>query len=122
MFTEINKSSTLEALSDLCSSLRTYTAGNLVIQNYYIKISAEFDKKLNETSFLHNLTSNEPVIIVFEYNLTDTKIFWRNSGTEMFTLEIEDDVGGILSLFCAEFIANEIKSGNSGKFIKVELL
>lgn len=105
-------SSTSEALSQIPN----HTSSNEDIIKIYKKIQSQFDINLNGLCFSRIfLNERRPVIILFEYNATDTKIFWRLSGNEFYVLEIHEDVEGILSLYCANFIANEMKNNNSGK-------
>ncbi|CAG9811245.1 unnamed protein product [Chironomus riparius] len=113
MWKNLNEVSTIKALNRLQSALKN-TGSNESIMKIYVKISSQFDNNLNATSFINHLRADKPTIIVFEFNTTDTKIFWRQSGKELYVLKIQDDVNGNLSLFCANFIADEIKSGYSG--------
>jgi len=119
MSTTNNFSSTSEALNVICVNNNKNNNNHIILKgNIYeahIKINAPFDNDLNDTCLCKLLTVEKPLIILFEYNTTDTKIFWRLSGEKFYFLEIHDDVDGLASLFCAEFIADELRKGNIGK-------
>ena len=117
-------SSTLEALNGLKTTLETYPSKLDIIQ-IYVKINAPFDASINESTFSYHLSCTRPVIIAFEFNSKSGKIFWRLSENKFYILEVHDDVGGIVTAFCAKFIAGQMqlnKLGKSDDFLRFDIV
>ena len=107
---------TLELISRDWFKTKILDIKNLVGISF--KISEEFnDNAENLLHFVKSWNKNSFVLAIRStVGKCENKFYWRVNGREeLYYLNIDEDTTGIVSLFCQEFLINQIKAGKNGE-------